>query len=140
MSVRPDWCPGAKITILVQRTAEKAPYVVTLEGPTGSCSSVHTEWKSVISWTNDVVAGELGVAMGRIDEQLEKPVRAERHRPGEPGYTPRVLQFSDGSPMCDECCHGERCDDPSHWRRRGPNVTHPCPWCDGTGTPKLEGT
>lgn len=34
---------------------------------------------------------------------------------------------SDGNLRCDECCNGDRCDEPSHYYR--PN----CPFCLGTG-------
>jgi len=40
----------------------------------------------------------------------------------------RVFQSSYG-PMCNECCNGDRCDDPSHFHRDS------CPYCLGTGTP-----
>lgn len=29
----------------------------------------------------------------------------------------RVFQCSDGTYMCDECCNGDRCDDPTHQNR-----------------------
>lgn len=39
----------------------------------------------------------------------------------------RVFELSDGTQMCNECCHGDRCDDSSHQYR--PN----CRNCLGTG-------
>ncbi len=39
----------------------------------------------------------------------------------------RTYDKSDGSKGCDECCNGDRCDDPTH--RYRPN----CPACLGTG-------
>lgn len=78
----------------------------------------------------------LAGALREASEELRR-LDPRCRRPGEVAwYVPRVSTFSDGSPMCEECCHGDRCDDPTHWRRKGPNVTHPCPWCDGMGHPK----
>jgi hypothetical protein len=47
----------------------------------------------------------------------------------EPLIGPVDLPFrSDGKIMCDKCCWGDRCDDPSHFYR--PN----CPHCEGSGS------
>ena len=40
----------------------------------------------------------------------------------------KTFERSDGSLGCDECCNGDRCDDPSHWDRES------CPCCLGSGT------
>lgn len=40
----------------------------------------------------------------------------------------RVFRTSDGRLMCDECCNGDRCDDPAHVSRES------CPFCLGTGS------
>ena len=39
----------------------------------------------------------------------------------------RTFKRSDGSLGCDECCNGDRCDDPSHFSRDS------CPFCLGGG-------
>jgi len=44
----------------------------------------------------------------------------------------RTFERSDGSIGCDECCTGDRCDDPTHYDREN------CPFCLGSGTPKIE--
>ncbi len=38
----------------------------------------------------------------------------------------RTFQSSYG-PSCNECCNGDRCDDPTHYNRES------CPFCLGTG-------
>jgi hypothetical protein len=40
----------------------------------------------------------------------------------------RTFKRSNGSLGCDECCNGDRCDDPSHYDRSS------CPYCLGSGT------
>ena len=40
----------------------------------------------------------------------------------------RTFLRSDGSLGCNECCNGDRCDDPTHFNRES------CPFCLGTGT------
>lgn len=40
----------------------------------------------------------------------------------------RTFESSTGRLMCDECCNGDRCDDPSHFSRES------CPYCLGSGT------
>ena len=37
----------------------------------------------------------------------------------------------DGIFRCDECCFGDRCDEPSHY------YIDECPYCLGTGIPKV---
>ncbi len=39
----------------------------------------------------------------------------------------RTYMDADGSLRCDECCNGDRCDDPSHRLREN------CLYCLGTG-------
>jgi hypothetical protein len=41
----------------------------------------------------------------------------------------RTFKRSQGSLGCDECCNGDRCDDPTHYNRAS------CPFCLGTGEP-----
>lgn len=41
----------------------------------------------------------------------------------------RTFLYSSGDRGCGECCHGSRCDDPTHYAREG------CPYCLGTGYP-----
>ena len=41
--------------------------------------------------------------------------------------TGRTFKRSDGSLGCDECCNGDRCDDPTHRSRES------CLFCLGTG-------
>lgn len=38
----------------------------------------------------------------------------------------RTFEFSDGTLSCDECCNGDRCDDPNHTSRAS------CSYCLGT--------
>jgi hypothetical protein len=38
----------------------------------------------------------------------------------------RTFQLSNGTHMCDECCNGDRCDDPTH------RLRSQCPYCLGT--------
>lgn len=40
----------------------------------------------------------------------------------------RTFERSDGVLACNECCSGDRCDDPTHRRREN------CLYCLGTGT------
>lgn len=44
----------------------------------------------------------------------------------------RTFLCSDGSRGCDECCNGDRCDDPSHFYREN------CPFCLGSNSPLTE--
>jgi protein gp37 len=43
--------------------------------------------------------------------------------------------FGDQEPvaMCDHCCNGDRCDDPTHYERGRPEWRVRCPHCRGTG-------
>lgn len=65
------------------------------------------------------------------EEAVVLPEPARRHRPDDPGYIPRALRVG-VQLMCSECCNGDRCDDPTHWRR-GVDPISPdrCPWCCG---------
>lgn len=38
--------------------------------------------------------------------------------------------------MCDHCCNGDRCDDPTHYERGRPDRRMQCPHCRGTGDGK----
>jgi protein gp37 len=38
--------------------------------------------------------------------------------------------------MCDHCCNGDRCDDPTHYERGRPDWRVRCPHCRGTGRGK----
>lgn len=38
--------------------------------------------------------------------------------------------------MCDHCCNGDRCDDPTHCERGRPDWRVKCPYCRGTGNGK----
>ena len=42
---------------------------------------------------------------------------------------------SRGDANCDHCCNGDRCDDPTHFSRGGPDFAPHCrcPYCRGTG-------
>jgi hypothetical protein len=39
----------------------------------------------------------------------------------------RTWRAGENDLRCDECCNGDNCDDPTHYRRSN------CPYCLGTG-------
>lgn len=46
----------------------------------------------------------------------------------------RTFLSSTGTVMCNECCHGDRCDDSTHSRRDN------CRYCLGSGYPAMPST
>jgi protein gp37 len=48
----------------------------------------------------------------------------------------RIWTNSGGTPTCDHCCNGDRCDDSTHFERGRPDWRVHCPYCRGTGNGK----
>ena len=78
--------PGFTITVTVNQLVLPAgsppvfQYNVHMEGPSGtivvpagqSQIDVGARWETVIAWVQDVIAGELAVGLGRLDEQTHR--------------------------------------------------------------------
>lgn len=71
MSAKPDWIPQFKVSFTIVQEDSDGSYQVDVEGPTGWATEVLEDWQHVVSWTSDVLAGEVGVGLGRIDRQSD---------------------------------------------------------------------
>ena len=85
MSVRPVWSPSRTITIVVSAYNEGQARMVRVSGPSGEAGMAPLDaydWKAMVSWAIDTASGELGVALGSLDEECSAVIRASR--PGCP--------------------------------------------------------
>ncbi len=72
MSVNAVWIPSRTISVTVSVYNSGRARMVRITGPSGEAGmaphDVH-DWPRMISWVQDVVAGELGVALGQLDRE-----------------------------------------------------------------------
>lgn len=73
------------------------------------------------------------IAIHLKDKSSMNQERVEPLTSGQPQQPPkfpgRVFKSPSGTILCDECCNGDRCDDPRHRDRAN------CSYCKGTGIP-----
>ena len=79
MSARPAWIPSRTITIVVSAYNQGSARMVRVTGPTGEAGMAPLDahdWKAMVSWAIDVASGELGVALGSLDEECDVIIKA----------------------------------------------------------------
>lgn len=118
--------------------AEPDGCVTAEEDPDEWCNSCRAE---VLADTRTALGQALEPLIDLGDESEEQiPFSGEpvitrpRHRrhPNDPDYIPRALRDGDGVLLCNECCSGNPCDDPTHWQRFAPRESgNLCPFCGG---------
>ena len=75
MSVNPRWVPSRTISVTVSVYNSGRARMVRVTGPSGEAGMAPMnprDWQQMIGWASDVILGELGVALGQLDEEARK--------------------------------------------------------------------